>query len=358
VNEEVQPRRSQVRPRTVLVVCATVLAVVAVVYFVIRTQLAITLTLTGGVLALALDRPVKFLEKLKVPRGLAIAITFLLVLGVIVAVAFLIIPTAVEQAQALVEQWPDIVKQVQGSPLYQRVDGVLHLSTRLQHVQQGASELVMRSVGSVFTALGAIFAAGFMVTTVLFVTLFMLIWAPGLIRRAMGETLPRHRPLYERILGKIYGSVGGYIAGLIVLAGLNATFATIFLAILGVPFFLPLGILSGLGSLVPLVGATAAGVIIAIVGAATKSVWIGVIIMVYNVSYQQVENHVFAPVIYKRTADLNPLVTLLAVVYFAELSGLIGALLAVPLVAIGQILLVEALALRRERLDLPPPPKE
>jgi predicted PurR-regulated permease PerM len=154
-------------------------------------------------------------------------------------------------------------------------------------------------------------------------------------------------------MGKVYTSVGGYISGLATIAVVNSICATTFLAILGVPYFLPLGILSGLGSLIPLLGATLAGLVLALVALASGGGWDFLAVGIYVCLYQQFENHALAPVIYKRTVELNPLVTLLGIILFAELAGVLGAFLAVPIVGTCQIVIRELLLLRRERLNLP-----
>jgi predicted PurR-regulated permease PerM len=79
----------------------------------------------------------------------------------------------------------------------------------------------------------------------------------------------------------------------------------------------------------------------------------GAAVLVYVCVYQQFENHVLAPVVYKRTVELNPLVTLLGIILFADLAGVLGAFLAVPIVGACQIVIRELLLLRRERLNLP-----
>jgi predicted PurR-regulated permease PerM len=73
--------------------------------------------------------------------------------------------------------------------------------------------------------------------------------------------------------------------------------------------------------------------------------------------YGQLEGNVLGPLVYKRTVHVNPLLTLFAVVFFAELAGILGAVLAVPLLATGQIILRELLLVRREKLGhrVPPP---
>jgi predicted PurR-regulated permease PerM len=153
----------------------------------------------------------------------------------------------------------------------------------------------------------------------------------------------------------MYVALGAYIRGLLFLCFTNGALASIYLAIIGVPYYLPLGLFSGLASLVPIAGAIVAGVLISVVAALTKGLWWGVATAIYYVFYQELENHVLAPVVYKKTIELNPLVSLVFVLIAAELLGLEGAVLAVPCLAVGRIVLTELLELRAKNLRLPPP---
>ena len=87
----------------------------------------------------------------------------------------------------------------------------------------------------------------------------MLIFGGRLVHAAVAEARPERRPVYEKVLEKIYQSIGGYLGGLTLICLVNATLTTTFLAIDGVPFFLPLGLLAGLSSLVPYAGPLVAG---------------------------------------------------------------------------------------------------
>src|SRR6185436_9120931 len=125
------------------------------------------------------------------------------------------------------------------------------------------------------------------------------------------------------------------------------------LAILKVPFFLPLGILSGFSSLVPYVGPICAGTFVTLVVFAAKGPVAALICAIYFVLYGQLEGNVLAPIVFKRTVEISPLLTLLAVLIFGTLGGVVGAIVAVPAVAAGQIILHELLELRRERMNSP-----
>jgi predicted PurR-regulated permease PerM len=351
--EPVVVPRSQVTVKTVLTISATVVGVVAAVFLLLHSFVTLTVTVVAVLLAVALHHAVDRLRRWGVPRPLSISLVLGVSLGTLLGGLVLIVPSLVAQVRLLAENLPGYVERIRHHPLFLWADTWTHLGQRLDSLQRGDGQVfegsmdpMLRVAGSVMSALGA-------TVTLVFLAIFMLIYGGPLVRGLLAESLPAHRERYERVLNKVYCSVGGYISGLTLIAVVNAVCASAFLAILGVPYFLPLGILSGLGSLIPLLGATVAGGVLGLVALGSGGVWMGVTVLAYATLYQLFENHVLAPVIYKRTVDLNPLVTLLGLVLFVELAGILGAFLAVPIVGAAQIVVRELLLLRRERLGLP-----
>ncbi len=351
--EPVVVPRSQVTVKTVLTVCATVVGVLAAIYLFIHGIVTLTLTVTAILLAVAFNHGVERLEKWGLKRPMAIATVMLVVLGALVGVGFLIVPATVSQVRDLVERLPELNERMHQTRLFQWLDARLGLEQRLGALGKNDSGFLQQAVDPALRVLGGLLAGVGAFLTVLFLVVFMLVYGGRVVRGVLAESLPVHRQRYERVLNKVYQAVGGYLSGLALIGVVNALCATVFLAILGVPYFLPLGILSGLGSLIPLLGASAAGLLIAVVAYASGGLVDFLAVGFYVVLYQQFENHVLAPVIYKRTVELNPLVTLLGIILFAELAGVLGTFLAVPIVGTCQIVIRELLLLRRERLGLP-----
>jgi predicted PurR-regulated permease PerM len=351
--EPVLVPRSQVTVKTVLTICATVVGVLAALYLVIHGIVTLTLTVMALLLAVALNHAVEGLEKRGLKRPWAITLVMTLVLGVLVGASFLLVPSGVAQVRDFIERLPELYERLQQTRLFQWLDARLHIAQRLGALGNGDTGLFQRAVDPALRVVGGVLAGVGAAVTVLFLVIFMLVYGGPVVRGVLAESLPAHRERYERVLGKVYRSVGGYIGGLLFIAVVNAACASAFLALMGVPYFLPLGILSGLGSLIPLLGATVAGFLLALVALASGGVWDGLAVGVYAILYQQFENHVLGPVIYKRTVELNPLVTLLGIILFAELGGVLGTFLAVPVVGTCQIVTRELLLLRRERLNLP-----
>jgi predicted PurR-regulated permease PerM len=129
------------------------------------------------------------------------------------------------------------------------------------------------------------------------------------------------------------------------IAGIVTTFV---LLLLGVPYAIALGLLVALLDLIPLAGATIAAVIVTTVGF-LDSTTSGIILLVFFIVYQQLENHVLQPVVYGRTVQLSPLAVLIAVLIGAELAGVIGALAAIPVAGTIQVVFLDWLKHRRGR---------
>jgi predicted PurR-regulated permease PerM len=107
-----------------------------------------------------------------------------------------------------------------------------------------------------------------------------------------------------------------------------------------VPYAVALGLLVALLDLIPLAGATIAAVIVTTVGF-LDSTTSGIVLLIFFVIYQQLENHVLQPVVYGRTVQLSPLAVLIAVLIGAKLAGVVGALAAIPVAGTIQVLFLD-----------------
>jgi predicted PurR-regulated permease PerM len=130
-----------------------------------------------------------------------------------------------------------------------------------------------------------------------------------------------------------------------VIAGVSST---IVLLILDVPYAVALGLLVAILDLIPLAGATLAAIIVTAVAFLT-SVPAGIIVLVFMIVYQQIENHVLQPLVYSRTVQLSPLAILVSVLIGAKIAGILGALAAIPVAGAIQVLFLAWLRERRER---------
>ena len=123
----------------------------------------------------------------------------------------------------------------------------------------------------------------------------------------------------------------------------------ILLLILGVPYALVLSVLTGILDLIPLVGSSIAGVIVALVALATVSPTASLITVVFHVIYRVFEDYLLNPRVLRRTVDVSPLVTIVAVILGGALLGIVGALVAVPAAAAVQLVITEVVYPARDQ---------
>ena len=347
-------RPSQVSVKTVLTVALGAVGVWAGVLFVVHSVLALTLTVSALMIAVALDHGVALLARRGVPRPAAIALVLLVAAGFIAGVGFVIIPPAVGQGKALLLGLPEILRMARATRLFHGLDDRLHIANRLLAFEHELPQMLEGAAAPILSLLGGVLSGVAATATVVVLAVFMLIFGGAVVQGLLGETLPTRRPVYTAVIEKAYRSIGGYLLGLGLISFTNAALTTIFLAIAGLPFFLPMGILSGLSSVIPYAGPAVVGTTVTLIALATKGTGTGIACAVYFLAYGQLEGQGLAPLIFRRTVHVNPLVVVLAILFFGELAGIIGAVLAVPAAAAIQIVLREILRGRRERLHLAP----
>ena len=132
--------------------------------------------------------------------------------------------------------------------------------------------------------------------------------------------------------------MSGYVAGNIAISVIAGLVAYITLTLLGVGFAAPLAVIVGVFDLLPLVGATIAAIIVGIVTLFYSFPTDTIIWAIVVIVYQQIENNVLSPIVYRRTVQVSGMLVLIAVLIGATLAGVIGALLAIPVAAAIQIM--------------------
>jgi predicted PurR-regulated permease PerM len=148
-------------------------------------------------------------------------------------------------------------------------------------------------------------------------------------------------------------TITGYITGNLLISVICGVATYVVLLVLGVPFAGLIALFVAVADLIPLIGATLGAVVAGIAGF-VDSIQSGVIVVVFFVVYQQVENHLLQPLILSRTVKVDPLTVLIAILIGVELAGILGALLAIPVAGVIQIVLRDIWDHRRGQLKPEP----
>ncbi len=321
------------------------LAVLAAAAAVYTTRAVLVRVLIALFIAISLDPAVRMLTRRGMRRGLAVLLIFLVAGGLVAAFLVSVIPALVHQFEALVRDFPGYLASLQDrSARFRGLSDRFQLTSRIQdllanlpgQLGSGLLGLTRRLFGALFSTL-----------TVLVLTVYFMADLPRL-RHGMLRLFPHaHRARFGRIADVMVDKVGDYMIGnlLISLAAGLATFAT--LEALGVPFAVPLAFVVALCDLIPMIGAALGAVVCVLAALLTTDLWPAtVIVALFFVAYQQLENYLIAPRILRHTVSLSAAAVLLASLIGGTVLGLVGALMAIPVAAGLKVVLAERLQAR------------
>ena len=318
--------------RTVLVVVAVVLAL----YVIYLLRQPITWIVIAGFLALALSAPVTFLAR-RMPRGLAIAAVYLLLILVPIAVSAAIIPTLIGEAEELVNNVPqyaeDLQRFVNDNERLRELEEEYDVTGRIQEEAQGLPARFGDAAGVLGDIGSGLVSSIFALVTILILSVFMLGGGPRWRRGFLEGQEPDRAAFFDRAGDRIARAVSAYVAGVLIQATIAGVTTWIVLSILGVPFAGALGLLIALFDLIPLVGATIGAVIVGIITLFVDFPTATIVWTIYAVIYQQIENTVIQPQIQNRAVEIQPFLVLVSVLFASTLFGVLGALLAIPVAA-------------------------
>jgi predicted PurR-regulated permease PerM len=334
------PRREVViSAQTIAKIFVVGAAVLAVFYFLVLVRQALGLVVISLFLAVALGPAVSFFQnRTRIPRWLSIIVVYIFLLAAIVLIGLVIVPPIVTGVQELAHEIPEKVDQLKESSwildLNNRYDVVDKLSQSVSELpnQLGTAAGTLQSI-----TVGAL-SAFVQLVTVLTLVFLWLLDGPRIVRWISSQFEGEQRERVDSFASDIYRVVSGYVVGnfLISFAAGSVTYLTLIL--LGVPFAAPLAIFMAFMDLIPLVGATIGGGLIAIAAAALGEFpWDPIIWLIVLTAYQQVENNLLQPIVYKRTVAVPPLLTIVSVLIGAALLGVLGVLLAIPVAAMLQV---------------------
>src|SRR6185312_2924194 len=289
-----------------------VLAVLAAAAAVYTTRAVLVRVLIALFIAVSLDPAVRALTRRGMRRSTAVLVIFLIACGLVAAFLISVIPAMVHQFQSLVHDFPGYIASLSDrSARFRELTDRFHLTGKVQELIAG---LPGKLGGGVL---------GF--------TIYFMADMPRLRHGATRLFPAAHRARAGRVADVMVDKVGSYMIGnlLISLAAGLASFAV--LAALGVPFAVPLAFAVALCDLIPMVGATLGAVICILAALLTTELWpTTVVVAIFFVVYQQVENYWIAPRILHSTVSLSAPAVLLSGLIGGTVLGLIGALMAIP----------------------------
>jgi predicted PurR-regulated permease PerM len=324
-----------------------VLLAYALAQAVVKAQSVLILVVVAFFIALGLNPLVRMLTARGLKRGLAVLVVLLGVVVVFALALFAVVPVFAEQIGNLVRTGPDILQDTLRNPQVNSLNERYQIIDRARDAVSsgGLATGVFGGVVGAATAVAGALLSGF---TLLILSLYFLVSLPA-IKTAIVRLAPASRRNRTSYLSEqIFARISSYISGTFIVAAVAGVTSYIFLLVIGLgEYALALAVLIAILDIIPLVGATIAAVIIVII-AFTQSTTIGIIALVFYLLYQQFENYVVQPRVFKKAVDVPGALVVIAALVGGTLLGIVGALLAVPVAAIALLILREV---AQPRLD-------
>src|SRR3954464_2865007 len=340
------PRVQIVVPVRTLLTLLAFGGVVALAILSLGTLLSI---FVAAVLALGLDPVVARMVVRGWGRGRAAVAVFAALFAGVVAIVVVTAGPVWDEIQDFVRALPGYWDDITNLPAFQDAASSSGAHDQVQKWLQSLVSALPDAASTLLGAAGGVFGSILSLVTLTFLALFLLMERPTITDWLFGFTAPaveaRWRPVVEDSIGNVSSTLIGNLAVSLVAATVAGLSAYAF----GLPFPLVLALITGFLDLIPQVGATVAGVILVLAGL-TVSTPVAIAMAVIQIIYQQVENYIVYPIVYRRAVELSGFTTIVAVLIAGSLLGVVGAILAVPFAAVIKVVLREAGRPRRERM--------
>ena len=342
-----RPQVEIVVPVRTLLVLFAFGALVALAILSIGTLLSIFL---AAVIALGLDPPVGALVRRGWNRGRAAVAVF----AALFAFVFLLILVTAgplwDQIVDFVNELPEFWDELTQTAVFQDIIATGDADAKVRDALRDLAAGLPDAASALLGIAGGVFGSVLSLVTLTFLALFLLMERPAITQWLFGFAPPAVERRWSPVVEDSIVAVSQSLLGNVAISILAGTVAGVTSWALGLPFPIVLAVIAGLLDLIPQIGATIASIILVAV-ALTESTTAAVIMLITQLIYQQVENYIIYPIVYRRAIELTAFTTIAAVLIAGALLGVVGAILAMPFAAVIKIVTREAGRPRRERME-------
>lgn len=316
------PRKIDISHRTIIFIAVFILSIWLL--YLIRDLILILFV--AVILMSALSPMVRFFSKIKIPKALGIAVTYIIIIAIISGLIVLVSPPLIEETRRLfLTLSPHLDQLLDIAAINKSV-----LESQLSALSRNAFSITLSAFDNLLT-----------IIFLLVLTFYLILERENLESRSASLFIGREERV-KRLIVQIEEKLGRWLRGQLVLSLVIGILTYIGLLILGIPYALPLAVIAGVLEVVPVIGpiiSAIPSVLIALTISPLLS--LGVAAMYFVI--QQLENHLIVPQVMQRAVGLNPLIVILAIAVGSRLLGFAGALLAVPIAVVIQIIVVEVI---------------
>jgi predicted PurR-regulated permease PerM len=312
-------RKIEIAPKTIIF---TLLFLLALVFF-WQIRSILIMVFISFVLMHAVDPLVCRLQRIKIPRIIAILIVYILVFGIISFCIAGIIPILIEQTAGLINSLPQITQNIkifnENSFFNENNIDLTSQFKILETIPSSLTQIAFSVVSNVFSAL-----------IIFVITFYLLLEKKNFPKYGDNFFGEKGKTKFLKIMDNLETSLGSWVSAELLLMSIIGIISYLGYLTLGLKYAVPLAIIAGLLEAVPNIGPIIATVLAGLVGL-TVSPLIALFTVIFGILVQQLENTFIVPKIMRKTVGLNPLVTIILIASGGQIAGMGGALLAIPL---------------------------
>lgn len=353
VAEATPPRRRlaiSITPRTLWLAALILVVLVASTFIIIKALSTVLLLLLAIILGEAIRPLVVRLQRRRLPAPLAILLIYVVGLGIAALLLWILLGPLVKEVNTLANSVPNYVSQLQGwaAQLQQQLREQSALAQAVSSVSRSLGSLAQQAIpaliGVPIAIVSGIFSLFISLVVILTMTLFWLTSTERFKPFVVGLFPPREQEHVGNVITEIGQGFGGYVRGTLISMVLIGLVTGLGLLLLGVPYALLLGMVAGLTELLPYLGPWISGTIAVIVALLTMGPLKGVEVVILFILIQELEGNVVQPLVMSRAVHVDPLLVIVSVLVGINVLGIIGAVLAVPIAAAIQVVIVRIFA--------------
>jgi len=344
------PPPSRVPVRTILATIGLVLLTVVLLYVLYDVRRIVTWIVVAAFFSVALYPVVNWAtDRLGGRRALSTLVVFLAVLVALIGLITVFTVPLAREGSAFADQLPKVVDDARAGRgpvghFLDRTHALTYVTSHQDQLKHYASGLTTPAAGVLRGVATGV--AG--VVTIFVLAYLMVLEGPKVVDGSLGLFRPGTARRIRAVGSDCAKSITGYLSGNLLISVICGVLTYVVLKVTGVPFAGLIALFVAVADLIPLVGATL-GAIVALIAAAIHSIPALIVVAVFFLVYQQLENHLLQPVILSRTVKLNPLTVLIAILIAVELAGVLGAFLAIPVAGMAQVIARDVWDHRRGR---------
>jgi predicted PurR-regulated permease PerM len=295
----------------------------------------------AAIVAFVLHPIVNFLTVRKVPRPLAVLIAYLLFLAFLVFIFLVILPTVSTQLQNFIDSFPQYARDarkvvVRFWATASRFSGTYGYRIRIEDVIDRLNSFAESAIKGAILFIPRVVGLVVDIILVIVISVYLLYFAPR-IGASIREYIPsQHHELYDHLVEQLRTGMGKYIIGQVILSLIVGSLVALGSWILAIPFPGLLGLWAGITEVIPILGpvlGVTPMVVLALAISPIRALWALAVFL----AIQNLENHLLSPTIMGNILKVNPLIIIFALIAGAEIRGLMGMLVAIPLVALGNV---------------------